>query len=406
MRRGPEPSATTLEPRAAPAAEGTVELSVVMPCLNEADTLAACIAAIRETLETSGIAGEIIVADNGSSDGSVEIARERGVRVLPVAERGYGNALLGGIAAARGRFVIMGDADGSYDFREIPRFVEKLRGGFELVQGCRLSSGGGEVLPGAMPFLHRWLGNPLFSFLARRWFATPVHDVYCGLRGFVRDLPQRLGQRCGGMEFATEMIVKASLTGARIAEVPITLHPDGRVSHEPHLRTFHDGWRTLRFYLMYSPRWLFLWPSLALIAFGVLSYAVALPGLRIAGARFDVHTLLFGSLAIILGAQAIVFFVSARVYSASHRYLPSSPWIDRVLRTVTLERGILAGALLVVIGAALLLTAVLQWRAAGFGDLDYARTMRWVIPGATLTAIGVQAVLGSFLLGMLGFERS
>ncbi len=384
----------------------TFELSVVVPCLNEADTLGACIDAILETVEAHGIPTEVIIADNGSTDGSVEIAREKGVRVVPVAEKGYGNALMGGIAAARGRYVIMGDADGSYDFREIPRFVEQLRGGHELVQGCRLASGGGRVLPGAMPFLHRWLGNPLFSFLARLWFRTPVHDVYCGLRGFVRELPDRLAQRCPGMEFATEMIVKASLTGVRIAEVPITLHPDGRVSHEPHLRTFQDGWRTLRFYLMYSPRWLFLWPALALIGFGMVTYAVALPGVTIAGARLDVHTLLFGSLAIILGSQAIVFFLSARTYGASHRYLPSASWLERIQGTITLERGLVVGALLVVGGVALLAAAVIQWSSVGFGDLDYARTMRWVIPGATLTTVGFQVVLGSFLLGMLGFERT
>ncbi len=395
------------EPLELPSAQPeTFELSVVVPCLNEADTLGACIDAILETVEASGISTEVIIADNGSTDGSVGIAREKGVRVVPVAEKGYGNALMGGIAAARGRYVIMGDADGSYDFRQIPRFVEKLRGGYELVQGCRLASGGGRVLPGAMPFLHRWLGNPLFSFLARLWFRTPVHDVYCGLRGFVRELPDRLSQQCPGMEFATEMIVKASLTGVRIAEVPITLHPDGRVSHEPHLRTFQDGWRTLRFYLMYSPRWLFLWPALALIGFGLVTYAVALPGVRIAGARLDVHTLLFGSLAIILGSQAIVFFLSARTYGASHRYLPTTSWLERIQATITLERGLVAGAVLVAGGVALLAAAVLQWSSVGFGDLDYARTMRWVIPGATLTTVGFQVVLGSFLLGMLGFERT
>lgn len=226
-----------------------IEVSVVMPCLNEADTLAACIAKARRALDGARISGEIVVADNGSTDGCSAIASELGARVVPVAVRGYGSALMGGIEAARGRFVIMGDADDSYDFGELPRFVEGLRAGTDLVQGCRLPGGGGRILPGAMPFLHRRWGNPMFSFLARRWFGAPVHDVYCGLRGFRKDLYHQLDLRCTGMEFATEMILKASLHGARIVETPITLHPDGRRAHRPHLRTFRDGWRTLRFFL-------------------------------------------------------------------------------------------------------------------------------------------------------------
>src|SRR5439155_4592494 len=241
------------------------EVSIVIPCLNEADTLAICIRKAIAAMERHRIAGEVIVADNGSTDGSVEIARREGARVVSVTTRGYGAALMGGIDAAAGRFIVMGDADDSYDFSDIPRFVEKLRQGYELVQGCRLESGGGRVLPGAMPFLHRWFGNPLFSFLARRWFHAPIHDVYCGLRGFTRELYERLQQRCTGMEFATEMIIKASLQGARILDVPVTLHPDGRRAHAPHLRTFRDGWRTLRFFLLFSPRWLFLVPGSVLI---------------------------------------------------------------------------------------------------------------------------------------------
>ena len=240
-----------------------LELSVVMPCLNEAETLAGCIEAARQALHEHKIVGEIIVADNGSTDGSQRIAARLGACVVEVGEQGYGSALMAGIAAARGRFVIMGDADGSYDFLEIPKFVDKLRAGFDLIQGCRLPSGGGTVLPHAMPFLHRWWGNPMLSRVARWWFRTPIHDVYCGLRGFTKELYERLGQRCTGMEFAAEMIVKSQLHGARITELPVTLHPDGRTSHAPHLRTFRDGWRTLRFFLMYSPRWLFLVPGAA-----------------------------------------------------------------------------------------------------------------------------------------------
>ncbi|MCG8448424.1 MAG: glycosyltransferase family 2 protein, partial [Pirellulales bacterium] len=243
---------------------GELELSVVMPCLNEADTLATCIGKAFDAMREHGIHGEVVVADNGSTDGSIQIANELGARVVHVREKGYGNALMGGIATARGRFIIMGDADDSYDFLEIPQFVEELRKGRQLVQGCRLPSGGGTILPGAMPRLHRWWGNPMFSFMVRRMFRAPIHDVYCGLRGFTRQLYDRLDLRSTGMEFATEMIIKSSLFEVDIAEVPITLHPDGRKAHAPHLRTFRDGWRTLRFFLMYSPRWLFLVPGLGL----------------------------------------------------------------------------------------------------------------------------------------------
>ena len=242
--------------------ESAIEVSVVMPCLNEADTLETCITKAQRALRENDIVGEIIVADNGSTDGSQSLGIRAGARVVHVEAKGYGNALMGGIAAARGRFVIMGDADDSYDFLEIPRLVEKLRQGYDLVQGCRLPSGGGKIMTGAMPFLHRWWGNPMFSAMARYWFgAESIHDVYCGLRGFTKDFYNRLNQRCTGMEFATEMIIKASLFREKICEVPITLHADGRTSHAPHLKTFRDGWRTLRFFLMYCPRWLFVVPG-------------------------------------------------------------------------------------------------------------------------------------------------
>ncbi len=249
-----------------PAAVAGVEISIVMPCLNEAETLGDCIERAQAGLRAAGLPGEIIVADNGSTDGSRQLAEAKGARVVPVPQRGYGNALMGGIASARGRYVIMGDADSSYDFLEIPRIIAKLQEGYDLVQGCRLPSGGGRVMPHAMPVLHEWLGNPFFSWAARHWFGAPVHDVYCGLRGFTRELSLSLDQRCTGMEFAIEMIIKATFRGARIAEVPITLHPDGRTLHAPHLKTFRDGWRSLRFFLLYSPRWLFLLPGAMLLA--------------------------------------------------------------------------------------------------------------------------------------------
>jgi len=381
------------------------EVSVVMPCLNEADTLATCIVKAHRAFAEHGIEGEVVIADNGSTDGSQDIARNHGARVVPVAARGYGNALMGGIAAARGRFVIMGDADDSYDFLEVPRFVQKLRQGYDLVQGCRLPSGGGAVLPGAMPFLHRWWGNPMFSLLVRRWFRASIHDVYCGLRGFTKSFYQSLDQRCTGMEFATEMIIKASLSEARVAEVPVTLHPDGRKAHAPHLRTFRDGWRTLRFFLMYCPRWLFLIPGCVLMALGVFGYAVALPGVRIRGVAFDAHTLLFASLAILCGYQAVIFHILAKTFAIGEGLLPEDAAMTRLFRTITFERGLLAAVAALVVGMSLLLLAVNQWRVVDFQALDYARTMRVVVPGVTATALGFQTVMSSFLVSLLGMRR-
>ncbi len=386
-------------------AEDAIELSVVMPCLNEADTLETCIAKARGALDAAGIAGEIVVADNGSTDGSVAIAERLGARVVHVRERGYGSALLGGIDAARGRFVLMGDADDSYDFRELPRFVAKLREGADLVQGCRLPRGGGEIRPGAMPILHRWIGNPWLTAMARTMFRTPIHDAYCGMRAFTKSFYERLFLRCTGMEFAIEMLVKASLHGGRIAEVPITLHPDGRRSHGPHLRTFRDGWRSVRFFFMYSPRWLFLIPGAVLIALGLLGYAVALPGVRLFGVSFDAHSLLVSSLAVLLGYQALLFAIFAKTFGVTEGLLPEDPRVRRFFQVARLERGLLLGAGVFVAGGALLATAAAQWRAAGFGDLDYAKTMRWVVPGVTLAALGFQTVLASFLVSILGMAR-
>jgi glycosyltransferase involved in cell wall biosynthesis len=381
-----------------------IELSIVIPCLNEAETIGACVATARRTMNEHDISGEVIVADNGSNDGSANIAIESGARLVRVAARGYGNALMAGIEAARGDFIIMGDADGSYDFNAIPAFLDKLRQGFDLVQGCRLPTGGGTVAPGAMPFLHRHLGNPLFSFLARRWFSSSIHDVYCGLRGFTKSHYQRLEQRCTGMEFATEMIIKSCLFGAKVAEVPIVLHPDGRTG-APHLRTFRDGWRTLRFFLLCSPRQLFLTPGFLLIVFGLAAYALALPGVSVKGVTFDAHTLLFGTVALLCGYQAIFFGVFAKALGAREGILPEDKRIRRLLDSAYLEIGLVVGALAFLIGIALLLGAVNQWRVAHFGALQYAHTMRWVVPGAALTALGFQTTLSAFLLSILGLRR-
>ena len=306
----------------ADAAARIPEISIVIPCLNEEETLEWCINRARTTLETSGIDGEIIVSDNGSTDRSSEIARSMGARVVNVPHKGYGNALMGGIAAARGKYVLMADADGSYDFAEIPRFLDMLRGGAELVQGCRLPQGGGTVLPGAMKPLHYVIGNPLFSWLVRIMFRAPIHDINCGMRAFTKELAVRLAQRCTGMEFAVEMVIKSSLLNAKFAEVPITLHPDRRIKNVPHLRTFRDGWRTLRFFLISSPRWLFLYPGLVLMVIGMLGYLVSLPGLHFGGVGLGVNTLLLSSLSILLGYQTVLFSISAKTFAMTEGLLP------------------------------------------------------------------------------------
>ena len=383
-----------------------VEVSVVMPCLNEADTLETCIRKAQRALRENNITGEIIIADNGSTDGSQRIASRVGARVIHVESKGYGNALMGGIAAARGRFIIMGDADDSYDFLEIPRFVEKLRAGYDLIQGCRLSSGGGKIMPGAMPFLHRWWGNPMFSAMARHWFkAEAIHDVYCGLRGFTKEFYYRLNQRCTGMEFATEMIIKASLFREKISEVPITLHRDGRKSHAPHLKTFRDGWRTLRFFLMYSPRWLFVVPGVLLILLGLIGYTLAMPGTRLGHVTFDAHTLLFASLAIVCGYQSILFAVFTKTFAVGEGLMPEDRYYKWFFRVANLERGIIIAGGALVMGLTLLLAAVNEWRLVNFGNLDYAKTMRLVVPGITLTALGFQTILSSFFVSILGMGR-
>jgi glycosyltransferase involved in cell wall biosynthesis len=381
----------------------TIEVSVVMPCLNEAETLEACIRKAQRALLEANIAGEIIVADNGSSDGSIEIAQRLGAQVVKVQDKGYGNALMSGIAAARGKFIVMGDADDSYDFAHIPRFVEQLRRGSDLVMGNRFRGG---IEKGAMPPLHQYFGNPALTRLGRLFFRNRnVGDFYCGLRGFRKQAYERMGLRTTGMEFATEMVVKATLLKMRVAEVPTTLSPDGR-SRPPHLRTWRDGWRTLRFFLLYSPRWLFLYPGLGLMLLGTLLGAWLLPGPRtVAAVTFDVHTLLYAAVFVLLGFQAIAFAVFTKLFAISEGLHPPDPTLDKAFRYITLEVGLLAGALLILAGLGVSVYAVGFWQSRHFGPLDYAQTLRLVIPASLFLTLGGQTVFASFFLSVLGLRR-
>ena len=375
-----------------------MELTILMPCLNEAATVARCVAKARGFLERAGIAGEVLVADNGSDDGSPALAERAGARVVQVAERGYGAALSAGIAAARGRYVIMGDADESYDFSQLDAFVEKLREGWPLVMGNRFQGG---IEPGAMPALHRYLGNPVLSFIGRLFFGAPIGDFHCGLRGFDREAVRALDLRTPGMEFASELVVKAALAGWRIAEVPTVLHPDGR-GRPPHLRRWRDGWRHLRFLLLFSPRWLFLYPGVLLLALGATLTAVLyFTPLRVLGAGLDIHSMLYASAAALLGMQLCLFALFARVSAQNAGLLPRQAALERFLSTLSLERGLLFGLSVLVAGLVWSGVAVWEWRAAGFGPLDPRVVMRDTIPATALLVGGMELMLASFLLSVL-----
>ena len=376
-----------------------LELTILMPCLDEEETIGICIAKARKTLEAHTIRGEVLVADNGSSDRSREIAEQLGARVVSVERKGYGAALLGGIAAARGRFVIMGDADDSYDFGNLMPFVEQLRAGYDLVMGNRFRGG---IAPGAMPPLHRYLGNPVLTAFGRLFFKSPSGDFHCGLRGFRREAIGHLDLRTTGMEFASEMVVKATLLGLSITEVPTTLSRDGR-SRAPHLRSWRDGWRHLRFLLLFSPRWLFLYPGFALIAVGAAMFALILPGPRtIAGVTFDVNTLMYASAAVVLGMQSVIFATFTKVYAVTHGLHPPDPRLDRLFRIVTLETGVVVGAILLLVGLVGSMIAVDFWGERSFGDLDPRQTLRLIIPATLFLALGFQIILSSFFLSVLG----
>lgn len=374
-----------------------VELSVVLPCLNEAETLAVCVRKARDSLERLGVVGEVIVADNGSTDGSQDIARRNGARVVQVERRGYGAALAGGIDAARGRYVLMADADDSYALDDLEGFLTELRGGADLVMGNRFLGG---IEPGAMPFLHRYLGNPVLSRLGRLFFGVPVSDFHCGIRAFRRDRVLELGLRTSGMEFASEMVVRAALADLRTTEVPTTLRPDGR-SRPPHLRTWRDGWRHLRFLLALSPRWLLFYPSMILQLIGFLGLVWLAVGPRqVAGVGFDLHSMLAFATMFVLGLQGAGLAVIARSYAAHLGLLSPSPRLERLLTRLSLERGLLIGSLLVVTGVACFVAALSSWGANGFGALDVVETMRVPIIGMVLIVTGFQLITVSFTLSL------
>jgi hypothetical protein len=382
-----------------------IELTIVMPCLNEAETLASCIQKARVGLERAGVRGEILVADNGSTDGSIAIAEKLGARVVHVREKGYGSALRGGIEAAQGQWIVLGDADDSYDFSRIEGFVQKFREGYDLVMGCRLPSGGGTIAPGAMPWKNRWIGNPVLSFIGRLFFKCPARDFHCGLRGVTKAAYPRMELKTTGMEFASEMVIKATLKSLRIAEVPITLHRDGR-SRPPHLKPWRDGWRHLRFMLLFSPRWLFTWPGLALLLLGLgLAVPLSLGPVHIGQVQFDTNTLLVAGMMTIVGFQVIFFGLFTKLYCVARGLLPDNPQLRRLLALFSLERGIVAGLVIAAVGLGFLAAAILKWRAAAFGIISYPESLRLVIPAVTCMTLGVQTLFSSFFLSILELKH-
>lgn len=378
-----------------------MELTILMPCLNEAETLATCVAKARAFIDRAGIKGEVLVADNGSTDGSQAIAEQAGARVVAVPARGYGAALAGGIAQAQGRYVVMGDADDSYDFSELGGMLAALREGNDLVMGNRFRGG---IAKGAMPPLHRYLGNPVLSFLGRLFYRAPIGDFHCGLRGFSRDAMRELHLSTPGMEFASEMVVKSALHKLRIAEVPVTLSPDGR-SRPPHLRTWRDGWRHLRFLLLYSPRWLFLLPGLALLALGSIAMAmIAAQVVIIEGFGFDIHTMAYAGAAILIGFQMVLFAIFTKLMGIRSGWLPDDPAKMRWVARIGLEGCMLSGCVLVLVGLCMAAYAVWLWSATGFGALDPRVTMRWVIPSATAMSLGGEFMLAGFFIEALRLQ--
>jgi hypothetical protein len=378
-----------------------LELTILMPCLNEAETIQVCVSKASEFLKDRGISGEVLIADNGSTDGSQALAQQCGARVVQIHSRGYGAALLGGIQAARSAFIIMGDADDSYDFTALDPFVAKLREGYELVMGNRFLGG---IKPNAMPPLHRYLGNPVLTWIGRTLFRSPAGDFHCGLRGFRRDSILSLALTSPGMEFASEMVVKATLRRLRMTEVPTTLSPDGR-SRPPHLRSWRDGWRHLRFLLLFSPAWLFFYPGLIMLVLGISTMVWLLPAQRSAGAiMFDVNTLVFAAAGIVCGFQAMVFYMFAKTYAIRSGLLPDDSLVDRIRDILRLEVGLISGSLAIVTGLGLATYAIGAWGTRSFGTLNPEQSLRVVIPSATLLILGLQIIFSSCLLSILQLE--
>ena len=378
------------------------ELSVVMPCLNEAETLAVCIKKAQSFFEKEGIAGEVIIADNGSTDGSQQIADSLGAKVVTVERKGYGSALQGGIQAAQGKYVIMGDADDSYEFSNLMPYVTQLRAGYDLVMGNRFKGG---VKKGAMPFLHKYLGNPVLSFLGRLFFKTNIKDFHCGLRGFSKEAYTKMELKTTGMEFASEMVVKASLLNLKITEVPTVLSPDGR-TRPPHLNTWRDGWRHLRFLLLYSPTWLFLFPGMVLMVAGLIISGVLLANpVTINGITFDVHTLLFSAGSVLVGFQFLLFYGLTKVYTVENELLPKPKKYDRWFSAFNLEKGLIIGALMVLVGIGLSFYAYFGWKHINYGDITNSQTLRVVIPAVTTILLGVQTILFSLFFSILGLKK-
>ena len=380
-----------------------MELTIVMPCLNEAETVATCVHKAVKFLADSGVSGEVVVADNGSTDGSQRLADDAGARVVSVSEKGYGSAVMGGILAARGEYVIMGDADDSYDFSNLMPFVTELRGGADLVMGNRFKGG---IAPGAMPPLHRYLGNPALSFAGRLFFPSRVGDFHCGLRGFRRESAIALGLQATGMEFASEMVVKATLANQQITEVPTTLAKDGR-SRPPHLNTWRDGWRHLRFLLLFCPHWLFFVPGLGLGAAGlVIGGIMAAQPITTRDVMFDVDTLVVASALVVSGVQSVLFWICARVYAGAEGFIPNEPYVQRVLAKLSLERGIALGSIIGIAGLVGLVSSLANWQAVKFGQLNFEHALRVIVPSATALVVSSQLILGTFFLSLLGIKQT
>ena len=379
-----------------------IELTILMPCLNEAETLEVCINKAKTFLKNSGVVGEVLIADNGSTDGSVEIAKKCGARVEHVPVKGYGAALIGGCKAAKGKYVIMGDADDSYDFLNLMPFVEKLREGYELVMGNRFRGG---IAKGAMPPLHRYLGNPVLSFIGRLFFPSEIGDFHCGLRGYEREAMLKLDLHTTGMEYASEMVVKATMYGLKMTEVPTTLSPDGR-SRAPHLRSFRDGWRHLKFLLLHSPNWLFLYPGMVFCVLGLIMTAALMFGpVQIGGVVFDIHTMLYGSAMIMIGTNMIFFSLFTRIYAIRTNFIPTKESVATKLANVTTEKGAVTGVLLTLAGIAMTIAAFVIWKDTSFGNLNPQEMMRMTIPALTLMVVGIEMIFASFFIGILNIKH-